>query len=224
MRETNNNNLHTQIDQLQSLQTALQDTERAQNNFTQAMRGTQNEFRSTSRLSDQFGRSLLGIASGALNARGALAGILNSLARSIFNTTFRSKSGGGVIQNIIQSLFNAKGNAFAGGHVVPFAKGGIVNGPTLFPMAGGRTGVMGEAGAEAILPLRRMANGRLGVEAGNGKGAGGTHVYLDARGADADAVARIERALQALNASVERRAIDAVSNRFDRDPAFIRGR
>ncbi|WP_207553557.1 phage tail length tape measure family protein [Pseudoroseomonas deserti] len=62
---------------------------------------------------------------------------------------------------------NALGNAFAGGNVVPFAKGGVprVDEPTFFPMAGGNVGLLGEAGPEAILPLKRMANGELGVQA-----------------------------------------------------------
>lgn len=132
-----------------------------------------------------------------------------------------TRSSGTILSNLFSGLFNEKGNAFSGGHVTAFAQGGIVNSPTMFPMSGGKTGVMGEAGAEAIMPLRRMANGRLGIEA-NGGGKAGATVYLDARGADAGAVARIERALGALNATVERRAIDAVSNRFNRDPGFMR--
>lgn len=59
---------------------------------------------------------------------------------------------------------SAKGNVISGGKVVPFAKGGIVGGPTLFPMKGG-AGLMGEAGAEAILPLSRGPGGNLGVSA-----------------------------------------------------------
>ena len=59
---------------------------------------------------------------------------------------------------------NAKGNVFSGGNVVPFAKGGIVNRPTVFPMKNGM-GLMGEAGPEAIMPLSRGANGKLGVSA-----------------------------------------------------------
>jgi phage-related minor tail protein len=49
------------------------------------------------------------------------------------------------------------------GRVQPFADGGVVGAPTLFPMAGGDLGLMGEAGAEAILPLQRGTDGRLGV-------------------------------------------------------------
>jgi hypothetical protein len=65
---------------------------------------------------------------------------------------------------------NANGNAFQGGRVLrAFANGGVVNGPTMFPMAGG-AGLMGEAGPEAILPLTRIG-GALGVRsAGNGAG------------------------------------------------------
>lgn len=59
----------------------------------------------------------------------------------------------------------ADGAAFKNGKVIPFASGGVVSQPTAFPMSGGKTGVMGEAGAEAIMPLKRTSDGRLGVEA-----------------------------------------------------------
>jgi lambda family phage tail tape measure protein len=62
---------------------------------------------------------------------------------------------------------NANGNIFAANGVVPFAQGGIVNRPTLFPFAKG-TGLMGEAGPEAIMPLKRGSDGRLGVAGGSG--------------------------------------------------------
>lgn len=48
---------------------------------------------------------------------------------------------------------------------VPFAKGGVVNTPTMFPMGGGQTGIMGEAGAEVIAPLKRDSSGNMGVGA-----------------------------------------------------------
>lgn len=80
--------------------------------------------------------------------------------------------------SLVQGLFGGalgfakggvfRGGAFEGGRVVPFASGGVVASPTYFPLAGGRTGLMGEAGAEAILPLARGADGRLGVAAGGG--------------------------------------------------------
>lgn len=63
---------------------------------------------------------------------------------------------------------SANGNAFDTNGMVPFAQGGIVMGPTAFRFGGGRLGVMGEAGPEAILPLQRGPNGKLGVAGGGG--------------------------------------------------------
>lgn len=60
----------------------------------------------------------------------------------------------------------AMGGVFRNGRVTAFANGGIpdlVSGPTLAPMA-----LFGEAGPEAIMPLRRLPNGRLGVETSGG--------------------------------------------------------
>jgi phage-related minor tail protein len=67
---------------------------------------------------------------------------------------------------------SANGNVFTPGmggpNVIPFARGGVVGSPTVFPMAGGRTGLMGEAGPEAIMPLKRGKDGKLGVQAQGG--------------------------------------------------------
>ena len=46
----------------------------------------------------------------------------------------------------------------------------------MFPMAGGKTGLMGEAGPEAIMPLKRGANGKLGVQM---EGGGGDNVVIN---------------------------------------------
>ena len=66
------------------------------------------------------------------------------------------------------SIFgNAKCNVIANGETKKFAYGGIVSRPTTFPMKNGM-GLMGEAGAEAIMPLQRGRNGKLGVQAAGG--------------------------------------------------------
>ena len=82
----------------------------------------------------------------------------------------------------------AKGAAFASNQIIPYAKGGIVNGivnkPTIFPFANG-IGLMGEAGAEAILPLKRGRSGNLGVEA-TGGGIGNIVVNVDASGSSVE--------------------------------------
>lgn len=77
----------------------------------------------------------------------------------------------------------AKGGAWSGG-VQMFADGGaftnsIVSKPTAFGMANGKTGVMGEAGEEAIMPLTRTSSGKLGVMAMGGGGAGATQINVE---------------------------------------------
>ena len=59
----------------------------------------------------------------------------------------------------------AKGGAFSAGRQITFAKGGILDSPTAFGLSGGKTGIAGEAGIEAVLPLKRDSSGTLGVEA-----------------------------------------------------------
>ena len=73
----------------------------------------------------------------------------------------------------------AKGGVFNNGLVKEYAKGGIVTQPRLFKYASGGTGnfgLMGEAGAEAILPLKRGRSGNLGVESSGG---GSTNIVIN---------------------------------------------
>jgi hypothetical protein len=72
----------------------------------------------------------------------------------------------------------AFGNAFGGGMIIPYAMGGVKGSPFYFPMANGAMGMGGEAGEEAILPLRRGPDGRLGVASGGGGGGGGGDVQI----------------------------------------------
>lgn len=107
----------------------------------------------------------------------SLQGGFNLFGGSSLGTTLQY---GGLPGTAGSSLFgpvapSALGNIFAGGNIIPFARGGIVSMPTLFPMANGGTGLMGEAGEEAVMPLRRGSDGRLGVSmVGAGSGGGGS--------------------------------------------------
>lgn len=95
-----------------------------------------------------------------------------------------------VQQSIMKPLLGIFGFENGGAvNIQGFAKGGVVNQPTLFQFAHGgsvRNGVMGEAGTEGILPLRRMANGDMGVQA-SGMGGGAifapkTEVNVEVKG------------------------------------------
>jgi lambda family phage tail tape measure protein len=84
----------------------------------------------------------------------------------------------------------AKGSVLGRGQVMPFAKGGVVAAPTYFPLVRG-TGLMGEAGAEAVMPLARGPDGRLGVSAA-GAGARPVQVTVNIATPDPDSFRRSE--------------------------------
>ncbi|MCI4661467.1 MAG: phage tail tape measure protein [Neomegalonema sp.] len=168
--------------------------------------------------------------------RGLGRDILSSLAQSALSpiksalTSGISSIGQSAVSGVI-GLFsggsapsvspNALGNAFVAGRerlipqITPFARGGVVSSPTFFPMASGsaqgRIGLMGEAGPEAILPLTRGADGRLGVSSAGGSGAGGRGgtmppVQVTIQTRDAESFARSSSQTAALLAKALSRA------------------
>jgi lambda family phage tail tape measure protein len=87
-------------------------------------------------------------------------------------------AGGGGYGTDFSPFGNATGNAFSGGNVIPFARGDVFSSPTLFPMSGGRTGMLGEAGPEAIVPLSRGRDGKLGIQSSGGSGVGAVNITV----------------------------------------------
>ena len=67
----------------------------------------------------------------------------------------------------------ADGGVIAGNNIVPYRKGGVVGAPTMFQYGASKLGIMGEAGPEAILPLKRGKGGKLGVGVHGRTGGGG---------------------------------------------------
>lgn len=119
-------------------------------------------------------RAFEGLVFDGMKLSDALKGIGRSMAETAFAVAMKPVQqalAGAIAQGIggmvSGALPFADGGAFAQGRVMPFARGGVVSQPTYFPMRGA-TGLMGEAGAEAIMPLRRGADGRLGVAAAGG--------------------------------------------------------
>ena len=110
--------------------------------------------------------SLNNLFSGSGGGKSSGGGIFSALGGAIGSIWGPAGSAiGGALGSIGGKLFNADGNAFINGHLQPFANGGVVSSPTMFPMSGNRTGLMGERGAEAIMPLKRTPSGQLGVQA-----------------------------------------------------------
>ena len=129
------------------------------------------ELQSLDRLAQSFGRSLTGAFLSAAADGRKLSDVLRSLALSLSRQALTSALG--PLQQLMSSalsgvIANAKGNVIASGRIMPFAKGGVVSAPALFPLATG-IGLMGESGAEAIMPLSRGADGKLGVRANNAR-------------------------------------------------------
>lgn len=105
----------------------------------------------------------------------ALTTLAASMSKTVYDTAMKPVTDhlGGLMSDGLNTLVGTllpfeKGGGFTQGRVMPFAKGGVVSGPTTFPMRGA-TGLMGEAGPEAIMPLTRGADGSLGVKASGGR-------------------------------------------------------
>jgi lambda family phage tail tape measure protein len=125
-------------------------------------------------LSKSFGSELTGALRGAAVSGKSLEGILRQVGLSLAGMAL--SQGLKPLQSLTSSLFSGLFGGLGGlhfadggvpGRVTPFASGGVVSTPTYFPMGKG-LGLAGEAGAEAILPLRRSADGKLGVAAAGG--------------------------------------------------------
>lgn len=127
------------------------------------------------KISDRFGAQLTGALKGAAVSGRELDDVLRRIGLNLAGMAL--EQGLKPLQSLAGSLFSGLLSGLSGalpfakggvpGHVVPFASGGVVSAPSYFPMRG-NLGLMGEAGPEAIMPLQRSADGRLGVAASGG--------------------------------------------------------
>jgi phage-related minor tail protein len=147
----------------------------------------------------------------------------SALSRSFVDLALKGKSFGDVLRSLalqlseialkaaFKPLTDALGRGLAGlfaggaafahgglirqGMPVPFAQGGIIASPVVFPLAGNRLGLAGERGPEAILPLARGPDGRLGVRA---ESAGSVSITFNVSTPDIEGFRRSETQLAAL--------------------------
>lgn len=132
-------------------------------------------------IGDSFGRAFEDMVMGARSAGEAIRALADDVARLLIRQMITEPLAQG-ISGMVGGIFgpsqtsaqltagtslstpNAAAESWLS-NATPFARGGIVNRPTYFPMSGGRAGLMGERSEEAIMPLTRGPGGGLGVQA-----------------------------------------------------------
>lgn len=140
-------------------------------------------------LSKGLGKAIDGVVLDGMKLSDALGVVANTMIDAAWKAAVKPVTDhmGGLLAGGMGALFGAfspfaQGGSFSQGRVMPFANGGVVSGPVTFPMRGGM-GLMGEAGPEAIMPLARGADGKLGVRTQGG--GGGVTVVMNVSTPDA---------------------------------------
>jgi len=142
-----------------------------------------------------------GLVFDGMSLSDALDGLANSMINATYNAAIKPVTDhvGGLLATGAGGLFEkilpfADGAPFSQGRVMPFASGGVVSSATPFGMRGGM-GVMGEAGPEAIMPLARGPDGKLGVRGGGGQS--GPTVVMNITTPDVQGFARSQNQIAA---------------------------
>lgn len=147
--------------------------------------GFETALRNLQKQAEGFGTTITGALKGAVISGKSFENTLRSIALSMAGSAL--SAGLSPLQNILGNVGANIASRFSS--IIPFAQGGVVNSPTYFPN-GNSIGLMGEAGSEAILPLKRGADGRLGVASTNGAAARPAHVSINITTPDAQSFMR----------------------------------
>ena len=169
-------------EQTDALGTSLDDATGMTAGFNQELRRMHKSMAETERhvskleksLSSGLSKAIDGLILDGMKLSDALGVVANSMIEAAYKAAVKPVTDqlGGLLTSGIGKLIGGilpfeKGASFSQGRVTPFANGGVVSGPVTFPMRGGM-GLMGEAGPEAIMPLARGADGKLGIRAAGG--------------------------------------------------------
>ena len=143
---------------------ALEDLNAKFDPFTQLVQGIADT------VENELNSAFASVLKGTADLGDALLSFASNVLAKVAQDLFAKQFAAPIAEGIKQFVSSEDGNVFGPSGFVPFAKGGVVSGPTIFPFANG-TGLMGEAGPEAIMPLSRGSDGKLGVIAANGNSA-----------------------------------------------------
>lgn len=162
------------------------------------------QMKALDRITAQFGKSLSGaLAKGITQGKG-FEDVLKTIGQRFIEIGLKAAlkplegAFTGLLSGGLGGLSNMFGGLLGGGGgagVTPFASGGVISTPHFFPMGRG-LGLAGERGAEAILPLARGPDGRLGVASNGGRG-GGVSVSMVIQTPDAESFRRSEAQVSA---------------------------
>ena len=145
--------------------------------FREEISDTERELDRIRDLGTGVARTISSALQGAMGEGKSFKNLLGDIAKSFADIALKAamKPLGTLVGGLVENLFKATNPA-----VTPFAKGGVIASPGYFPMGGG-LGLAGEAGPEAIMPLQRGSDGRLGVSGGGG----GVNVTFNVTASDA---------------------------------------
>jgi hypothetical protein len=198
----------TPFDEMDELGTRMAEAGRMTSVFAGELRGLgtglADATRDLGRLDAGFSRGIRRAIDGLVVDGDRLSDALATVGRAMIDTVYAAAMKpvtdqlGGLLASGLNGMVSglmpyANGAAFSQGRVVPFAKGGVVSQATTFPMRGA-TGLMGEAGPEAIMPLSRGPDGRLGVRSEGGRAA---HVTINVTTPDVAGFARSQSQIAA---------------------------
>jgi phage-related minor tail protein len=135
--------------------------------LTDELGGVSSQLGEIDALANRVSRSLTSAFRSAASDGKSLNGVLAEIAESFSQIALTAalQPVGNLIAGFVSNLFTATNPAL--GSVKAFAKGGVIAAPTYFPLGGG-SGLAGEAGPEAVMPLVRGPDGSLGVAGGGG--------------------------------------------------------
>jgi phage-related minor tail protein len=155
------------------------------------MRNIDRAMHDINRSAAQFGRALSGAFAQGVTGSRSFEDVLKSLTLRLSDIALRLafKPVENALTAGFAGLFGGASLTAAQGAVKPFAAGGIIGTPSYFPLRSGGLGLAGEAGPEAIMPLARGPDGRLGVAASGGGRAG---ITVNIATPDADSFRRSE--------------------------------